>query len=79
MSFIKGATPQMAAIGHPALRGTGASVHNDRFSSRPKGGYQMSQYRVAVLVNGTTINCKLRLVLAHLEASEIYVLFDTLH
>jgi hypothetical protein len=39
----------------------------------------MSQYRVAVLVNGTTINCKLRLVLAHLEASEIYVLFDTLH
>ena len=39
----------------------------------------MSQYRVAVLVNGTTINCKLRLVLAHLVASEIYVLFDTLH
>jgi hypothetical protein len=39
----------------------------------------MNQYGVAVLANGTTIHCELRLVLAHLVASEIYVLFDTLH
>jgi len=39
----------------------------------------MTQYSVAALANGTTINCELRLVLAHLEASEIYILFDTLH
>jgi len=39
----------------------------------------MSQCCVAVLANGTTIHCGLRLVLAHLAASEMYVLFDTLH
>ena len=39
----------------------------------------MNQYSVAVLVNGATITCELRLVLAHLEASEIYILFQTLH
>ncbi len=39
----------------------------------------MSQYSVAVLANETTISCELRLDLAHLVASEIYVLFDTLH
>ena len=39
----------------------------------------MSQYSVAALANGTTISCELRLVLSHLVASEIYVLFDTLH
>ena len=43
----------------------------------------MSQYDVAVLANGPNdilaIHCELRLVLAHLVASEIYVLFDTLH
>ena len=39
----------------------------------------MSQYGVAVLANGVTISCELRLVLAHLVASEIYVLFDTLY
>jgi len=39
----------------------------------------MTQYSVAVLANGATINCELRLVLAHLEASEMYILFETLH
>jgi hypothetical protein len=39
----------------------------------------MSQYCVAVLVNGVTINYELRLVLAHLVASEKYVPFGTLH
>ena len=39
---------------------------DDGFSSRPKGGTQMTQYCFAVLVNGTTINCRLRLVLNHL-------------
>ena len=39
----------------------------------------MNQFCVAVLANGATVTCELRLVSAHLEASEIYVLFDTPH
>jgi hypothetical protein len=39
----------------------------------------MNQCRVAVLANGATISCELRLALVHLRASEIYVLLDTLH
>ena len=39
----------------------------------------MTQYSVTALANGTTITCELRLVLAHLVASEIYILVDTPH
>ena len=39
----------------------------------------MTQSRVAALAKGTTINCKLRLVLSHLGASDMNHLYVTPH
>jgi len=54
--FTRGA-PTVGALGDAA---------DDGFSIRPKGDSQMTQYRVAAFIKGTTINCRLRLVLSHL-------------
>ena len=43
---------------------------NDRFTARPKGATQMSQYCVAALKKDQAILCGLRLVLEHLGSSE---------
>ncbi len=49
------------------------------FPVRPKGSRQMTQYGVAVLANGGTIACELRLVLGNLEASYYPTMFRTVH
>jgi len=39
----------------------------------------MTQFGVAALVKGITINCGLRLALGHLWASDVYTLYVTPH
>ncbi len=49
------------------------------FSARPEGSPQIPQSCVAVLVNGTTITGKLRLVLGNLGDSDFIMQFRTVH
>ena len=48
----------------------GRNTANDRFTARPKGATQMSQYCVTALKKDQAILCGLRLVLEHLGSSE---------
>ncbi len=49
------------------------------FSARPKGTPQIPQSCVAILANGATIACELRLVLENLGDSDSLLQYRTLH
>ena len=59
----------------PAWMGNG----DDDYPTHPKGDPQMTEYCVAALVKGLSINCELRLVLSHLQVSDRYNMYVTPH